>query len=104
MKAKDIILHCRKHADLTQAELAFRAQTTPQSISKFENGAKPPSYDMVARLVTACGYRMAVIKDDKTFIDLDKLRQWRADRIGSGNCDFDDMEALGAFIERCEDE
>lgn len=35
-------------------------------------------------------------------IKLEDLKKWRADRIQHGNCSFDDMEALGAFIDRVE--
>lgn len=32
-------------------------------------------------------------------IKLDDLKKWKADRIASGNCNHDDMIALGAFID-----
>ena len=35
-------------------------------------------------------------------IKLDDLKKWRADRIASGRCNYDDMVALGAFIDRAE--
>lgn len=35
-------------------------------------------------------------------IRLDDLKQWRARRIQSGACSFDDMQALGAFMEQVE--
>lgn len=35
-------------------------------------------------------------------IRLDDLKQWRARRIQSGACSFDDMTALGAFISEVE--
>lgn len=35
-------------------------------------------------------------------IRLEDLKAWRANRIQHGNCSFDDMEALGAFIDRVE--
>ena len=33
-----------------------------------------------------------------TLIDLEDLKKWRANRIQAGNCNHDDMVALGAFI------
>lgn len=38
----------------------------------------------------------------KELIEIDKLKKWRADRIQSGDCNFDDMTALEAFIETVE--
>ena len=35
-------------------------------------------------------------------IRLDDLKEWRARRIQSGACSFDDMTALGGFISECE--
>lgn len=35
-------------------------------------------------------------------IDLEELKRWRADRIESGNCSYDDMQALAVFIDQCE--
>ena len=35
-------------------------------------------------------------------IRLDDLKEWRARRIQSGACSFDDMQALGAFISEVE--
>lgn len=36
------------------------------------------------------------------YIRLDDLRNWRAERIQHGNCSFDDMVALGCFIDKVE--
>lgn len=33
-----------------------------------------------------------------TYIKLEDLKKWRAERIAEGNCDFDEMEALAHFI------
>lgn len=35
-------------------------------------------------------------------IRLDDLKAWRAKRIQSGDCSYDDMEALAVFIDQCE--
>lgn len=37
-----------------------------------------------------------------TLIDLEDLKKWRANRIQGGQCSFDDMQALGHFIETAE--
>lgn len=36
------------------------------------------------------------------FIRLEDLKAWKAKRIQDGNCNYDDMLALGVFIEECE--
>lgn len=37
-----------------------------------------------------------------TLIKLEDLKRWRANRIQAGNCNHDDMTALGAFIDNVE--
>ena len=37
-----------------------------------------------------------------TYIRLEDLKKWRADRIQNGNCDYDEMESLAVFIETVE--
>lgn len=34
-----------------------------------------------------------------TLIDIEDLKKWRMNRIQAGNCNHDDMTALGAFID-----
>lgn len=36
-----------------------------------------------------------------TFIALEDLKAWRKGRIAKGDCNYDDMEALNGFIDRC---
>ncbi len=35
-------------------------------------------------------------------IKIEDLKQWKAERVQHGNCNYDDMIALGAFIETVE--
>lgn len=35
-------------------------------------------------------------------IRLEDVKKWRAQRIQGGQCNFDDMQALGAFLENVE--
>lgn len=37
-----------------------------------------------------------------TMIKLEDLKKWRAQRIQGGQCSFDDMQALGHFIDQVE--
>ncbi len=46
--------------DLTQQELARRAGTTPQVVSRLENGQHWPSLDTLRRVVEATGSRLII--------------------------------------------
>jgi transcriptional regulator with XRE-family HTH domain len=50
----------RRRARLTQAELAERAGTSQATVSAYEAGRKTPSAETFARLLAACGARLAV--------------------------------------------
>lgn len=57
------ILHdARKEANITQAELARRTNTTKSYISKIENGVITPSVGAFYRIVRALGMRVEVVK------------------------------------------
>lgn len=57
------ILHdARKEANITQAELAKRTNTTKSYISKIENGVITPSVGAFYRIIGALGMRVEVVK------------------------------------------
>lgn len=57
------ILHdARKEANVTQAELARRTNTTKSYISKIENGIITPSVGAFYRIIGALGMRVEVVK------------------------------------------
>lgn len=57
------ILHdARKEANITQAELAKRTNTTKSYISKIENGVITPSVGAFYRIIGALGLRVEVVK------------------------------------------
>lgn len=57
------ILHdARKEANITQAELARRTNTTKSYISKIENGVITPSVGAFYRIIKALGMRVEVVK------------------------------------------
>lgn len=57
------ILHdARKEANVTQAELAKRINTTKSYISKIENGVITPSVGAFYRIISALGMRVEVVK------------------------------------------
>ena len=60
----------RRRAGLTQAELADRAGTTQSAIARLEAARTSPSFDLVLRLVRACGYRIDVSLDPYDDSDL----------------------------------
>lgn len=50
----------RRHAGLSQSELALRAGTSQATISAYEAGRKIPSVDTLGRLLAATGSHLAV--------------------------------------------
>lgn len=50
----------REQAGLTQTELACRSNTSQATLSAYERGTKAPSIATLARLLAACGARLAV--------------------------------------------
>src|SRR5680860_130347 len=51
-----LIRECRRHADLSQAELAERLGTTQSAISRWERGHESPRVDTLGRVLQACGF------------------------------------------------
>jgi transcriptional regulator with XRE-family HTH domain len=51
----------RRHARLTQAELAHRTGTSQATLSAYENGRKSPSVETLERLFAATGSRLTVV-------------------------------------------
>jgi transcriptional regulator with XRE-family HTH domain len=50
----------RERHRLSQAQLAFRAGTTQQAISRIERGLVAPSVEMLGRLAAACGEELVL--------------------------------------------
>ena len=57
MEAARLIRQARRHAGLTQQELAKRAGTSQAAVSAYESGARSPSTVTLERLLAACGMR-----------------------------------------------
>ena len=66
----DLVREARRRAGLTQRELAERAGTTQSAIARVEAGRTSPSFDLVLRLVRACGFRLDVSLDPYDDSDL----------------------------------
>ena len=63
-----LIREARRHAGLTQAELASRLATKQSAISNWERGIDVPRVDTLARILEACGFEA-----DLTFRRLDDV-------------------------------
>ncbi len=55
-----ILREARLRAGLTQAELATRTGTTQSAISRWEVGSARPSFEVLRKLVRACGLELQV--------------------------------------------
>ena len=61
MKAiNQIIQRARTQAQLSQRDLASRAQTTQSVIARIEGGRTSPTVDTVERLITAAGFDISI--------------------------------------------
>jgi transcriptional regulator with XRE-family HTH domain len=54
MDIAGLISEARRHADITQAELARRARTSQPAVAAYEKGTRTPSVGTLRRLVNAC--------------------------------------------------
>lgn len=59
-----MILDARRSAGLTQAQLAERAGTSQPTVARIESGGRNPTWDLVSRLLDACGLAVALERVD----------------------------------------
>ena len=64
MDTSALVREARIRAGLTQAQLAQRAGTSQPTVASYEAGAKVPTVETLARLVTAAGLRLDVSRDE----------------------------------------
>src|SRR5690349_2160842 len=55
-----IIRQARLAAGLSQRALAMRASTSQPAIARYERGVATPSWETLARLMTACGRKLTL--------------------------------------------
>jgi len=55
-----IIRQARLAAGLSQRALAMRASTSQPAIARYERGVAIPSWETLARLMTACGRKLSL--------------------------------------------
>lgn len=60
MDASGLVRELRARHRLTQAELAYRACTTQQAISRIEHGRVSPTVEMLVRLAAAAGEELVL--------------------------------------------
>lgn len=60
MNAATLVRELRARHRLSQAELAYRAGTTQQAISRIEQGRVSPTVEMLARLAAAVGEELVL--------------------------------------------
>jgi transcriptional regulator with XRE-family HTH domain len=64
MTSGEIIREARLLAGLSQYELADRVGVPRQSIARWERGAVEPGFDIVRRLLRACGFDVSLLRYD----------------------------------------
>jgi transcriptional regulator with XRE-family HTH domain len=97
MDAARVLRYARRHAGLTQRELAARSQIAQPVIARIESGASVPRVDTLDRLLEACDIGLEVVRrpgigEDRT-LPRQKLPLSPAERMK-------DVEAEAAVLDR----
>jgi transcriptional regulator with XRE-family HTH domain len=58
VEAKEVVRVTRRARGLSQRQLARRSGVSQPTIARIESGRQHPSYDMVNRLLDACGMEL----------------------------------------------
>jgi transcriptional regulator with XRE-family HTH domain len=58
VKISEVIKQERKRQNLTQRQLALKAQVTPSGLSQIETGRRGASFEMIRKISTALGCSM----------------------------------------------
>jgi transcriptional regulator with XRE-family HTH domain len=56
----DLLRQARQARGLTQGELAARAGTSQEQVSRWESGKRSPTVDQLARLLDVLGYELTL--------------------------------------------
>lgn len=89
MSPSVLIREARRHAGLTQAELAARAGTTQSAIAKLERGGGNPTFETLGRALDAAGYafELRAVPRARTTVDetqiIERLRWTPAERLAA---------------------
>lgn len=77
-----IVRRVRRHADLSQRELAKRAKLSRTLIAAIETGTRTPSLRALTRILAAAGYRLVAIDDHGRLVL--PLEVWKDTEDGAG--------------------
>ena len=74
-----MVRDARRHAGLTQVELARRAGVTQSMVSAYENDRREPGFSTLDRLLRAAGHRLVceAVEADEPPVTVDDLRRRR---------------------------
>jgi len=61
--SSDLLRSARRASGFTQQEVARRSGVPQSVLSAYERGRRQPSFTAVARILEACGFRLAVRAD-----------------------------------------
>ena len=70
-----MLREARRHAALTQRELARRTGVAQPTIARIEGGVAEPRFDTLERLLAACGQTLASTARPGSGIDRSQLRE-----------------------------
>nr|WP_200961335.1 helix-turn-helix transcriptional regulator [Phycicoccus sp. Soil802] len=63
-RADALLARARRHARMSQRELAVAVGVAPSTVAAIESGARHPSVELLDRLLRASGLRLAVVDAD----------------------------------------
>ncbi len=83
----------------TQAELAEAAQTSPAYLGRLERGGAAPGVDLVAKLASALGCKIAELLPDEDEPDAAAVLRDRARTLFDELVETDDQAALSLLVQ-----
>lgn len=92
------VVRLRRHADLSQRELAARLGVAPSVIARIETGQVAPSADLLSRILAIAGLRLVVIDSAGELVDpvAEDLARDNAGRRYPAHLDVHPVESASA--------
>jgi transcriptional regulator with XRE-family HTH domain len=75
MKASVLLVYARRHAGLSQRELAERTGVAQPTIARIERGHTSPRFDTMARLLEACEFQLTLSPGKRAEIHRSSIRE-----------------------------
>lgn len=97
-----LIRECRRHAGLSQAELAARLSTTQSAVSRWERGHESPRVNTLGRILQACGFEVDLTfrrHDDEDRTQIRYMLSLTPEERLAGMRNFSRMRAAARRIE-----